>query len=239
MNQQTLRRNYAPFIIVMLLVGCAQPLSTREKGALAGGGIGAATGAVIGAATGNPGAGAAIGGALGGVVGGLAGDQLQQRDQVIAEQQQEIDNQRQELTRNRELLTELRRQNLEVQETKRGVVVNLPDVLFEFSEARLIPEAQIKVRGIAEILSSMVKERRISVEGHTDSVGSPSFNQELSEHRAENVALALVDSGISPGRISTRGYGERYPAASNTYTDGTDNPVGRAKNRRVEIVIQN
>jgi outer membrane protein OmpA-like peptidoglycan-associated protein len=220
-------------------MGCAQPLSTREKGALAGGGIGAATGAILGAATGNPGAGAAIGGALGGIAGGLTGDQLQQRDQVIAEQQQEVENQQQELTRNRELLDELRRQNLEARETKRGVVVNLPDVLFEFGKAELTLDAHAKVRGIAEVLDSTARARKVSVEGHTDSVGAFSFNQDLSERRAENVALALVDAGVSPGRIFTRGYGERYPVASNTYADGSDNPVGRAKNRRVEVIIQN
>src|ERR687883_675677 len=84
-----LLRSILPLAVVVLLAGCSQPLSTREKGALAGGGIGAATGAIIGSAVGSPGAGAAIGGALGGVGGGLLGDQLQQREQV-AEQQQQI-----------------------------------------------------------------------------------------------------------------------------------------------------
>ena len=97
-----------------LVAGCSQPLTTREKGVLAGGGLGAATGAIIGAAAGNPGAGAAIGGALGGAAGGLIGDQLQKRDQVTTEQQ------RQELARNRQLLEELKRQNLEARETDRG-----------------------------------------------------------------------------------------------------------------------
>src|SRR5215203_2783309 len=104
-------------ILFTLVSGCAQPLSTREKGVLAGGGLGAATGAIIGAGVGNPGAGAAIGGALGGLGGGLVGDQLQQRDVVLEEQQRAIEQQRGELARNREILEDLRRQNLEATET--------------------------------------------------------------------------------------------------------------------------
>jgi outer membrane protein OmpA-like peptidoglycan-associated protein len=225
--------------VLALLASCSQPLSTREKGVLAGGGIGAATGAIIGAAVGNPGAGAAIGGALGGAAGGLVGDQLQKRDQVATEQQRGIEQQQQELARNRELLEKLKRQNLEARETERGVVVNLPDVLFEFGRAELTSEARVKVRDIADVLNDRARERRVAVEGHTDSIGSAAFNQGLSEHRAENVVIALENSGVTSGRIAAQGYGRRYPVAPNTNPDGTDNPAGRAKNRRVEVVIQN
>jgi outer membrane protein OmpA-like peptidoglycan-associated protein len=225
--------------VLALLASCSQPLSTREKGVLAGGGIGAATGAIIGSAVGNPGAGAAIGGALGGAAGGLVGDQLQKRDQVATEQQRGIEQQRQELARNRELLEELKRQNLEARETERGVVVNLPDVLFEFGRAELTSEARVKARDIADVLNDRAKERRVAVEGHTDSIGSAAFNQGLSERRAENVVIALENSGVTSGRITAQGYGKRYPVAPNTNPDGTDNPAGRAKNRRVEVVIQN
>jgi len=223
----------------VLLASCSQPLSTREKGALVGGGLGAATGAIIGAATGNPGAGAAIGGALGAVGGGLIGDQLQKREQVTTEQQQQIEQQKQELARNRELLEELKKQNLEARETERGVVVNLPDVLFEFGKADLTSEARVKVRSIADVLNEQAKNRRVAVEGHTDSIGSDAFNQKLSERRAENVANALESAGVSNQRVTGKGYGKRYPVAPNTNPDGTDNPAGRAKNRRVEVVIEN
>ena len=223
----------------VLLASCSQPLSTREKGALVGGGLGAATGAIIGAATGNPGAGAAIGGALGAVGGGLVGDQLQKREQVTTEQQQQIEQQKQELARNRELLEELKKQNLEARETERGVVVNLPDVLFEFGKADLTSEARVKARSIADVLNEQAKNRRVAVEGHTDSIGSDAFNQKLSERRAENVANALESAGVSNQRVTSKGYGKRYPVAPNTNPDGTDNPAGRAKNRRVEVVIEN
>src|SRR5712691_4757966 len=239
MRNKVWTQSSAFLAILALVAGCSQPLTTREKGVLAGGGLGAATGAIIGAAAGNPGAGAAIGGALGAVGGGLLGDQLQKREQVTTEQQQQIEQQRQELARNRELLEELKRQNLEARETERGVVVNLPDVLFAFGRAELTSEARVKVRDIADVLNDRARDRRVAVEGHTDSIGSATFNQELSERRAANVVIALENSGVTSGRITTQGYGKRYPVAPNTNPDGTDNPAGRAKNRRVEVVIQN
>lgn len=222
-----------------LVTSCTQPLSTRERGALAGGGLGAATGAIIGATTGNPAAGAAIGGAMGAAAGGLVGDQLQQREAVAAQQQQVIEQQRQELARNRELLAELQRQNLEARETERGVVVNLPDVLFDFGKADLTSSARTKVRGIAEVLNAQARDRRVAVEGHTDSIGSEAFNQRLSARRAQTVASALASAGVERERLATRGLGKRYPLAPNTNADGTDNPSGRAKNRRVEVIIEN
>lgn len=223
----------------LLVTACAQPLTTRERGVLAGGGLGAATGAIIGGATGSPGAGAAIGGALGGLGGGLIGDQLQQREQVLEEQQRTLEEQRQELARNRQLLEELRRRDLEARETERGVVVNLPDVLFEFGSANLRSAAREKTRDIADILVTQAPDRRVSVEGHTDAVGSEAFNQALSERRADTVARALESAGVSPDRIAVKGFGERYPVAPNTNPDGTDNPAGRERNRRVEVVIEN
>ena len=226
-------------ILFTLVSGCAQPLSTREKGVLAGGGLGAATGAIVGAGVGDPGAGAAIGGALGGLGGGLVGDQLQQRDLTLADQRRALEQQHQELARNRELLEDLRHRNLEATETERGVVVNLPDVLFEFGQARLTPEARSKTRDMAQIFTTQARDRHIAVEGHTDAIGSETFNQALSEQRAEQVASALIADGVDPDRITSKGYGERYPVAANTYQDGLDNPQGRQKNRRVEVVVEN
>jgi outer membrane protein OmpA-like peptidoglycan-associated protein len=225
--------------LVGVLAGCAQPLSTREKGVLTGGALGAATGAIIGSATGSPGAGAAIGGAIGAVGGGLVGDQLQKQEEVTKEHERQLEQQRQELARNRELLEELKRRNLEARETERGVVVNLPDVLFEFDKASLTPDARMKIRNIAEVLNSQAQGRQVAVEGHTDSIGSEVYNQRLSERRAEAVAIGLESAGVSNRRIATRGFGERYPLAPNSNSDGTDNPAGRAKNRRVEVVIEN
>jgi outer membrane protein OmpA-like peptidoglycan-associated protein len=239
MNLNKLWRHVVLLMAMSFLVSCAQPLTTREKGALTGVGLGAATGAIIGSATGSPGAGAAIGGALGGVAGGLVGDQLQERERVAAEQQRTLEQQQQKLARNRELLEELKKRNLDARETERGVVVNLPDVLFEFGKATLTSEAHRKTEDIAEVLNDAARGRAVTIEGHTDSIGSEAFNQRLSERRAETVALALEQHGVRRQGVTTRGYGERYPVAPNTNSDGTDNPSGRSKNRRVEVIIEN
>ena len=231
---------FAGFLVaIALLASCSQPLSTREKGTLVGTGLGAATGAIIGAAVGNPAAGAAIGGAVGAVGGALVGNEMQKREVAADQQQQVISQQQQELARNRELLEELKKQNLEARETERGVVVNLPDVLFDFGKANLTGGAQAKVQDIAGVLDSKAQGRRISIEGHTDSIGSDSANQLLSERRADAVASALEKDGVSSQRITTKGYGKRYPVAPNKTPDGADNPAGRAKNRRVEVIIEN
>jgi outer membrane protein OmpA-like peptidoglycan-associated protein len=97
------------------------------------------------------------------------GDQLQQRGQVAQQQQQILDEQRRELARNCELLEDLRRQNLEVRETER-VVVNLPDVLFQFGLTDVTSSAQEKVHGITAVLNDRVRDRRVAIEGHTDSI---------------------------------------------------------------------
>jgi len=234
------RLRFVGFLVaIALLVSCSQPLSTREKGTLVGTGLGAATGAIIGAAVGNPGAGAAIGGAVGAAGGALVGNQLQNREVAANQQQQVINQQQQEIARNQELLQELKKQNLEARETDRGVIVNLPDVLFDFGKANLTGGAQAKVQDIAEVLSTKAQGRRISVEGHTDSIGSDQANQLLSERRADAVASALERDGVSSQRITTKGYGKRYPVAPNTYPNGADDPAGRAKNRRVEVIIEN
>jgi outer membrane protein OmpA-like peptidoglycan-associated protein len=208
-------------------------MSKREAGALGGGAVGAGAGALIGHATGNTAAGAAIGGALGALTGAVVGDQIQATDQ-------KLDAREQELARNRELIEELKRRNLEARETQRGVVVNLPDVLFEFNRYDLTSDARAKVRDIAELLDGpKVRSRQVSVEGHTDSIGGEEYNLRLSEHRAEAVTSALESDGVSSSRVRTRGFGKKYPIAPNKNPDGSDNPSGRAKNRRVEVIIEN
>lgn len=225
--------------LVVLVAGCSQPLSTREKATALGTVLGAGTGALIGAAVGNPAAGAAIGGALGGVTGAVTGNQLQKRDTEIAANQQQLDRQREEIARNRQLLAALKQRNLEARETERGVIVNLPDVLFEFGQSGLTSDAEMRVQDIADVLKTQADGRRVSVEGHTDAIGSEEVNQRLSEERAQRVTETLSISGVDGTRITTTGYGERYPVAPNTNPDGSDNESGRAKNRRVEVVIEN
>lgn len=163
----------------------------------------------------------------------MVGDQIEAGDQKLDAREQEI-------ARNRELIEELKRRNLEVRETSRGVVVNLPDVLFEFNKYHLTTDARAKVHDIAEILDRpKVAKRRVSVEGHTDSIGSEEYNLRLSRQRADSVASALESDGTQASRLQTRGFGKKYPIAPNKNSDGSDNPAGRAKNRRVEVIIEN
>ncbi|MBA2244411.1 MAG: OmpA family protein, partial [Gemmatimonadetes bacterium] len=118
----------------------------------------------------------------------------------------------------------------EIRETERGLVVVLGQGLFASGQSALSPRAREEVRQIATVLTQF-PEQRIAVEGHTDSVGSETANQRLSEQRAESVRAALIAEGIDPGRVEMVGYGQSRPIADNATADG------RAQNRRVEIVI--
>jgi OOP family OmpA-OmpF porin len=78
----------------------------------------------------------------------------------------------------------------------------------------------------------------VRVDGHTDSVGSTAANQQLSDRRARSVVEYLVAVGVDAGRLHPRGFGEAWPIAPNANPDGSDDPDGRARNRRVEVVIE-
>jgi outer membrane protein OmpA-like peptidoglycan-associated protein len=121
---------------------------------------------------------------------------------------------------------------LEAQQTERGLVVTLGDILFDVDRAQLTPGGELQVVRLADVLQQM-PERNVLIEGHTDSSGSDSYNDELSQRRAEAVEDLLIIQGIEPTRVVTRGYGERFPVATN------DTAAGRQQNRRVEIVILN
>jgi outer membrane protein OmpA-like peptidoglycan-associated protein len=119
---------------------------------------------------------------------------------------------------------------LNARQTDRGIVVTLGDVLFDTNQANLKPGGVRAVQKVADILKQN-SQRTIFVEGFTDSRGSDSYNQNLSERRANAVRDALVGMGISSERITTRGLGKSFPVASN------DNEAGRQLNRRVEIIF--
>jgi len=128
----------------------------------------------------------------------------------------------------------------EIRETPRGVVVTFRYILFAFDSAQLSPVARREVERFALVLNhSRVLRRSVTVEGHADSIGSDAYNTELSRRRATAVAEELMAHGVRRDRVAVEAYGERRPVAPNTHTDGTDNPAGRARNRRVEAVIQN
>ena len=121
---------------------------------------------------------------------------------------------------------------MEYRETDRGVVVTLGDVLFEVSEADLLPAAQENLADVIELLASE-PDKQIRIEGHTDSTGSEQFNLQLSERRAQAVRDALVELGVAADRITAVGMGEDFPIASNETAEG------RARNRRVDVIVLN
>ena len=130
--------------------------------------------------------------------------------------------------RARQLESQLK--ELEAKKTDRGMVITLGDVLFDTNEARLKPGGMRSVQRLADFLKQY-PQRTVMIEGFTDSTGSASRNQQLSEERAQAVRSALLGMGIGGDRTTSRGYGPSYPAASN------DTPAGRQLNRRVEIVV--
>jgi outer membrane protein OmpA-like peptidoglycan-associated protein len=119
---------------------------------------------------------------------------------------------------------------LETRETARGLIVNISDVLFETGQYSLKPAAREKLAKVSGIVLAH-PGLRLEVEGHTDSVGSDEFNQQLSDKRAATVRDFLLQQGISINAVTARGFGKTMPVASN------DTAAGRQLNRRVEMIV--
>jgi outer membrane protein OmpA-like peptidoglycan-associated protein len=119
---------------------------------------------------------------------------------------------------------------LKAKPTPRGLVLTLGDVLFDTGRAELNPGAGRKLDQLAQFLNEH-KDRRVQIDGFTDSVGTDSYNEELSQRRANSVKSALLVRGIDSARISTEGYGKAFPVANNVDSGG------RQLNRRVEVII--
>jgi outer membrane protein OmpA-like peptidoglycan-associated protein len=132
--------------------------------------------------------------------------------------------------RSRSMLLESRLSALEAKKTDRGMVVTIGDLLFDTNEAQLKSGGMRNVRKLADFFKEY-PQRNVMIEGFTDSTGSDSLNQKLSDRRADAVRTALVGMGMSSDRITSRGYGEAYPVA------GNDTAAGRQANRRVELVV--
>lgn len=126
----------------------------------------------------------------------------------------------------------LRRQldELNAKQTERGLVVTLGDVLFESGKSDLKSAATANLNKLSGFLAQY-PDRSLVIEGHTDSIGSESYNQVLSQNRAESVKAFLLDQGIAASRVTAFGKGESSPVASN------DSSSGRQMNRRVEVII--
>ena len=123
-------------------------------------------------------------------------------------------------------------------QTASGIVLTLPEnVLFDFDEATLRADAREALGQIRTVLAEY-PDAPAEVIGHTDSKGEDAYNQDLSERRAEAVEGWLSGNGVAAGRLSSSGRGEAEPVADNEAPDGSDDPEGRQRNRRVEILLR-
>ena len=232
------KRHYLrEFLLVIVfcipVIGCeGARVGRRETGALAGGALGAGLGAIVGNQTGSSGAGIAIGSAIGLISGALIGNELDNQNDALDTRDQQIIEQERQLEENRKLIEQLKRGGADAYNTDRGVVVNLPDVLFQFGSSKITAKAEETTAEIARVIAT-VPDRQVAVEGHTDSIGTNEYNQRLSEARAHSVAQALQNKGVSRAVIHTRGLGESDPIATNS------SEIGRERNRRVEVIIEN
>lgn len=120
--------------------------------------------------------------------------------------------------------------NITTKQTERGLVLTLGNILFAVDKDTIKDGSERTLQRVAEFLNEY-PERKVMIEGFTDNTGAKSYNQGLSERRANSVKRTLVANDVTASRIRTHGYGEAHPVASN------DTQAGRLQNRRVEIVI--
>ena len=164
---------------------------------------------------------------------------------AIAKKQAELERQRIALEKKslelqqKELDLEKARQEFQAQQSGRSLSINLSgDVLFDYDKITLKPAAEEALKKVSIVLSQF-PESKVTIEGYTDSKGTKAINMQLSRERAQAVKDWLVRSGgVLAANISTKGLGEQYALAPNTNPDGSDNPLGRALNRRVSIIVE-
>ena len=165
----------------------------------------------------------------------LAAQQKAQAESDAARQAAEhAEQQRQEAVRQKEamrarLLAQLN-QVLQTRDTPRGLVVSMPDVLFDFNKFTLKPEARERLARISGIVLAY-PDLQLAIEGYTDSIGSDEYNQTLSEKRAGAVSDYLVGAGVPAASVAALGKGKADPIADNS------TPAGRKLNRRVEMIV--
>ena len=203
-------------VMIAALTACAtpDPYTGEERTSRAGSGaaIGAAAGAVIGAISGGDRVErAAIGAGIGALSGAAVGAYMDRQEAALREQLQ----------------------GTGVSVTRRAdqIILNMPgNVTFDVDSASLRPEFFDVLDSVALVVEEY-EQTVLVIDGHTDSSGPNSYNQRLSENRAETVAEYLINRGIRPVRIEASGYGEEYPVASNGSREG------RRQNRRVELTL--
>lgn len=188
--------------------GC-ESLSNTEKGAIIGSGAGGAAGAAVGRAAGGTAEGAILGAVIGGTAGAIIGQRMDRQAEELDEELEDA----------------------EVERVGEGIKVTFDSgILFDFDSSELRPAARRNLDELAESVRDF-DDTEIMVVGHTDSRGSESYNQELSEQRSNAAYRYLADQGVQPSRVTAMGRGEEEPVASN------ETDEGRQQNRRVEVAI--
>jgi outer membrane protein OmpA-like peptidoglycan-associated protein len=206
-------KKISKFSLIVLLfaivaAGC-ETMTKSQKGAVIGGTSGAVVGGVIGKVVGNTAMGAIIGATVGGVTGAVIGRNMDKQAEELAKEMKDA-----EIIREGEAI----------------VVKFKEQVLFAYDRSDLSATAKTNLDKFNDILKRY-PETNITIIGHTDSKGSETYNQNLSEKRAESVTNYAAMNGIAGTRLTTIGKGESDPIATN------DTDEGRALNRRVEFVI--
>jgi outer membrane protein OmpA-like peptidoglycan-associated protein len=153
--------------------------------------------------------------------------QAQLATQQAEQEKDEAVRQKEEL---RQRLQAQLNQVLQTRDSARGLIVSMPDVLFDFNKYTLKPEARERLAKISGIVLAY-PDLKLDIEGHTDSIGTDDYNQKLSEERADTVRGYLVSSGVKPDNIKAVGLGKADPVADNTTASG------RKLNRRVDMVV--
>jgi outer membrane protein OmpA-like peptidoglycan-associated protein len=193
---------------IMIFGGCAS-WSKTQKGAVIGTAAGGAGGAVIGRAAGNTALGAIIGAAVGGAAGAVIGNEMDKQAEEIKKTVPDAN----------------------VERVGEGIIVEFSsNVLFGFDQSDLSAGAKANLDKLVLVLNSYA-DTDIELQGHTDSRGSESYNQSLSERRAGAVSSYLASNNINVTRLTVKGFGETLPKYDNNTEDG------RAQNRRVEFLI--
>jgi outer membrane protein OmpA-like peptidoglycan-associated protein len=194
--------------ICLAMSGC-KSLMNSQRGAVLGSAGGGAIGAIIGNAAGNSELGAIMGASVGGVTGEVIGKKM---DTQANEMRIEVPDAR-------------------VERIGEGIVVEFKSkILFSAGAAELSPSSRKNISQLAKVLNKY-PDTNIEVRGHTDDRGKESYNQALSDKRANAVASYLQTMGITSGRITTKGFGESMPKYTNT------SETGRSENRRVEFIV--
>jgi outer membrane protein OmpA-like peptidoglycan-associated protein len=200
---------------LVLLSGCTTNPYTGDQQAsrtALGAGIGAGTGAVVGQLVGGNTAATLIGASIGTVVGGVAGNVMDRQAAVLRDQ--------------------LRGTGVSVARQGNSIQLVMPgDITFATNSDSIKPNFYSVLNSVGLVLKEY-KGTMIRVAGFTDNTGNPSYNQQLSERRAQSVATYLMSQGVDARRFAVLGFGARHPVASNAYSDG------RTRNRRVEITLQ-